>query len=60
MFSQQTLLEFREIREGEAVYYLATVKHTDRELLRFQITVVPPGVSKKVLNFKQTMYWDNP
>jgi hypothetical protein len=34
-------LEFREIREPDAVYYIAQLRVTNRELLRFDISVVP-------------------
>lgn len=60
LLSQKQPLAFREVREGDAVYYLAPVRHTDHELLRFRITVVPPGDGGNVLTFQQTMYWDNP
>ncbi len=60
LLSQQQPLAFREIREGVAVYYLAPVRHTDREVLRFKISIQPPGDGEKVLTFQQTMYWDNP
>jgi len=59
LLSQQQSLAFREILEGVAVYYLAPVRHTDREVLRFRITIRPPGDGEKVLTFQQTMYWDN-
>ena len=60
LLSQQQPLKFREIREGSAIYYLAQVRHTDREVLRFKITIVPPNDSEKVLTFQQTMYSDDP
>jgi len=60
LLSQQQSLAFQEILEGVAVYYLAPVRHTDREVLRFRITIRPPGDGEKVLTFQQTMYWDNP
>ena len=59
LLSQQQSLAFREILEGVAVYYLAPVRHTDREVLRFRITIRPPGDGEKVLTFQQAMYWDN-
>lgn len=34
-------LEFREVREKDAIYYLAQLRFTDRELLRFDIKVMP-------------------
>lgn len=34
-------LEFREVREQGAIYYLAQLRFNDRELLRFDIKVTP-------------------
>jgi hypothetical protein len=34
-------LEFREVREQGAIYYLAQLRFNDRELLRFDIKVAP-------------------
>ena len=47
LLSQQQPLAFREIREGVAVYYLAPVRHTDREVLRFRITISLPATARK-------------
>jgi len=58
LLGQQQHLEFREVREGSAVYYLTAIKYTDREVLRFNILVTPPGDSTKTLKFQQKMYWD--
>lgn len=41
---QSKNLEFREVREQGAIYYLAQLRFNDRELLRFDIKVTPtPG-----------------
>ena len=58
LLGQRQQLQFREVREGSAIYYLATIKHTDREVLRFNILVTPPRDSTKVLKFQQQMYWN--
>ncbi len=58
LLGQQQDLEFREVREGSAIYYLTTIKYTDREVLRFEILVTPPEDSSKTLKFQQQMYWD--
>ena len=58
LLGQQQHLEFREVREGAAIYYLTAIKFTDREVLRFEILVTPPGDSVKTLKFQQQMYWD--
>ena len=52
-------LEFKEIHDGEAIYYLAQSQVANRETLKFDITATPAGeklVAK--LNFKQQFYTD--
>lgn len=58
LLEQEAPLEFQEVREGEAVYYLAPVKHTDRETLRFRIEIRPPDGSIQHLEFQQQLYVD--
>ena len=60
LLGQQQALAFREVREGEAVYYLALVRHTDQEVLRFAVTLVPPDETRQRLEFQQMLYWENP
>ncbi len=42
---QMKQLGFREIKEGNAIYYLAESKFTDGEFLKFEIKIVPEGES---------------
>ena len=52
-------LNFKEIHDGEAIYYLAQSKVSNRETLKFDITTTPAGetlVAK--VNFKQQFYTD--
>jgi len=58
LLGQQQQLEFTEVREGSAVYYLAPIKHTDRETLRFAVQIAVPGDTSHELRFQQQMYWD--
>ena len=51
-------LQFREVQEGPAVYYLAEVKHTDRETLRFAVVITAGDGVSRALNFQQQMFWD--
>lgn len=39
LLGQTLTLRFREVKEPGAIYYLATTRFTDRETLRFQLTV---------------------
>jgi hypothetical protein len=36
-------LDFREIKEGNAIYYLAESKFSDGEFLKFELNIVPEG-----------------
>lgn len=55
---QKKTLEFREVREQGAIYYIAEFRHGNRETLRFDIAVTTPdGVSKSV-TFTRTLYVD--
>jgi hypothetical protein len=53
-------LTFREVTEGEAVYYLAAVKHTHEEVLRFEILLSAPEAPLMQLKFQQKLYWEEP
>ena len=50
-------LEFTEVPEGEAVYYLAQTRYTDREVLRFSLELGTPDGATHPLEFQQTLYW---
>lgn len=56
LLGQQQPLGFSETREGDAVYYLASIRYTDRETLRFAIDIVPPDGTAQRLEFQQQMY----
>lgn len=58
LLGQLQPLDFREVTEGEAVYYLATLTYQDRDTLRFEITADLPGYGPAVLRFQQTLYWE--
>ncbi|MFT6268612.1 MAG: hypothetical protein ACJAVV_001427 [Alphaproteobacteria bacterium] len=50
-------LNFRQVKEGKAIYYLASVPFSDKEVLRFDIDI-NQGRSNQNLKFQQTMYVD--
>lgn len=58
LLGQEVALDFREVREGPAIYYLAEVRHTDRETLRFSIQVTTPDGETREMTFQQQMFWD--
>lgn len=51
-------LAFKEVTEGDAVYYLATLNHRDRETYRFDITVAV-GDESQQLKFQQELHVDD-
>ncbi|TQV69621.1 DUF4426 domain-containing protein [Exilibacterium tricleocarpae] len=60
LMQQQRKLEFSEIQEQDAVYYLASVRFTNEEVLNFAIDVKMPGNRRPYqLKFTKTLYVDN-
>mgnify|MGYP001765754126 CR=1 FL=1 len=52
-------LEFREIREGDAVYYIAEVDFIHGETRYFRIAITPAGETRPLeLEFSQVLYAD--
>ena len=50
-------LEFKEISEGTAIYYLAETKVSDGEFLKFDLKVTPEGETKTVrLQFNKRFF----
>lgn len=43
LFGQIRPIELREIREGEAIYYIGAFPVANREVLHFEIEVLPQG-----------------
>ena len=56
LLDQSTVLRFREIDDGGAVYYLAALDFENAENLRFEITVDLPGHGVETFRFQQTLY----
>ncbi|MCV2883501.1 DUF4426 domain-containing protein [Aestuariibacter sp. AA17] len=54
MGATQTL-SFKEVKEGKAIYYLATLAYDDRDRLRFAIDITQ-GNNTQTLKFEQTFY----
>ena len=59
LLSQVRPLTFDEVAEGEAVYYLTTLRHDDQETLRFTIDVETPDGARHQLSFQQKLYWED-
>ena len=59
LLGQQQTLNFTEVREGVAIYYLAPIKYSDREVLRFTVNLSEPGATPQQLKFQQKMYLED-
>jgi len=50
-------LEFKEIKEGTAIYYLAEAKISDGEFLKFELKITPEGETRAArLNFNKRFF----
>jgi len=59
LMGQVREITFREVVEGEAVYYLSEIRHDDQEVLRFSIALRTPDGRQHELAFQQKMYWEH-
>ena len=57
LLGQQKSLTFKEVREGDAIYYLAQVKYSNEETLYFDIKINDQGKAH-TLKFEQKFYAD--
>ena len=51
LLNQQTALTFQEVRESDAIYYLASHTAAEEDTLRFSVTVTPGDMAPVVLEF---------
>ena len=58
LLGQNQTFEFSEVREGEAIYYLALMRHADEEHHRVAIDVILPNGTTAELRFQQQMFWE--
>ncbi len=57
LLGQAVSLNFREVREGDAIYYLAVFRFEDQDHLNFDLTVEPEGSNSSYpLQFMQQLY----
>lgn len=57
LFGQHQELKFFEVREDDAVYYLAPFRFANEDALTFTITVKPtPDAAPQTLSFQRTFY----
>ena len=50
-------LDFKQVTEGDAIYYLAEIRFTDQEVHRIQIEATAPDGKSTLLKFNQKLYW---
>lgn len=58
LLGQERNLNFREIDEGSAVYYIAQFPIDSREVLKFAIEVTDAEQKRHLLNFNQEVFPD--
>lgn len=57
LMQRQQVLEFREIREGDAIYYIASFKFINEDWHNFNIDFLPEGAERSYsFEFKQQLY----
>ncbi|MFY8274304.1 DUF4426 domain-containing protein [Pseudoalteromonas sp. SSDWG2] len=57
LVGQKESLSFKEIKEGESIYYIAQMRFDNEEVYRFEITL-SQGNTVEVLRFHQKLYED--
>ncbi len=56
LVGQKNQLSFKEIREAQAVYYIATFRFDDKDHMKFAFTVVPDGGTAIDIALTQQLY----
>ena len=59
LLGQRQDLSFAEGREGEAIYYLAVIRHANEEVHRLQINAENANGKSTELKFSQKLYWSD-
>ena len=58
LLGQRQGLSFSEVIDGEAIYYLATIRHADEEIHRINIDASVVGArASTTLKLQQKLYW---
>ncbi|HKI75092.1 MAG TPA: DUF4426 domain-containing protein [Pseudomonadales bacterium] len=61
LLNQVTVLDFREVTESDAIYYLASLVVAPRDTVRFDVTVLPAGSTQACkLQFARDYYREGP
>jgi len=60
LMQQSKTVDVKEIKETDATYYLASLRHTNEEDIRFEVTVLPEGESKPLMViFTRRLFTEN-
>lgn len=61
LIGQSRELEFRRVREGQAIYYISTFRFDDGDMYNFDLDVVPSNAKQKNFDvkFSQRFYEEN-
>lgn len=60
LMQQAKDLDFMEIKEPNATYYIAKFRHTNEEDIRFEVSVVPEGETKPLtVSFTRKLFTEN-
>jgi len=60
LLQQSKPLEFSEIKEPDATYYIASFRHTNEEDIRFEVSVLPKDEGKPlILSFTRRLFTEN-
>jgi len=60
LMQQSKDLDFTEIKEMDATYYIAKFRHTNEEDIRFEVSVIPEGENKPLMvSFTRKLFTEN-
>lgn len=58
LLGQKNTLEFKEVREAEASYYLSSLLVSEKDTLRFSLNILVEGQAKAfLLEFERSYYY---
>ncbi|MCH1549728.1 MAG: DUF4426 domain-containing protein [Pseudomonadales bacterium] len=57
LLGQSQRLVFTQVTEGDAIYYLALLRHADEEFHRVALDIQIPGEPLAEIRFQQQMFW---
>lgn len=59
LLGQTQNFEFRQVTEGDAIYYLAELLHSNEELHRVTLDIALATGQRDQIKFNQKLYWEN-